>query len=429
MKPSIKAYAPCERPITLKKMDIEEATGEIVFDGVVEKRCGTRRKDVCEPCSEMWSDDAYFALMKGAENFAGGITFITLTPPGSGFFGRTHRAAYSKKRSERCACKKYHEKSDEVVGTPVNSKKYDHSKVATFNHSAPRLTAVTLQKIWRLLSTEMGQDVEDVRMPIARVMEWQHRGLLHVHIIVLGVIPTYIVEWAVHGRSKSESGSRRSVSAATHNGMRWGEQIDVSHISSSDMSQRKRLNSYVTKVVNYAIKDVRQDSNKAYGPREAYLHEIRKHTDDIIKCDSRWAHCRNGHHDDERLKKIDRQSVTPPPRCRKHRRGRHQLGFTGNVLSLNRSWGASLGDARQARVEHARKAYQQTATAVCLDTEKKLITQVQFLGAKRWHPSFIVESPTARTVGEVVGLGYPDKNGDGNGISSRHPQHQVHRHR
>jgi hypothetical protein len=45
MNPSIKTYAPCERPNILKKMDIEEATGEIVFNGVVEKRCGTRAKD------------------------------------------------------------------------------------------------------------------------------------------------------------------------------------------------------------------------------------------------------------------------------------------------------------------------------------------------------------------------------------------------
>ncbi|NCX36771.1 MAG: hypothetical protein EBX19_09275 [Actinobacteria bacterium] len=34
----------------------------------------------------------------------------------------------------------------------------------------------------------------------------------------------------------------------------------------------------------------------------------------------------------------------------KHRRAHHQLGFTGNVLTLNKAWGSSLKRAREARI-------------------------------------------------------------------------------
>jgi hypothetical protein len=66
------------------------------------------------------------------------------------------------------------------------------------------LTAITLQKIWRLLATETQTSVKNVKRPTARVMEWQDRGLLHVHIVVLGKIPANIVKAAINGRNPQD---------------------------------------------------------------------------------------------------------------------------------------------------------------------------------------------------------------------------------
>jgi hypothetical protein len=65
--------------------------------------------------------------------------------------------------------------------------------------------------------------------------------------------------------------------------------------------------------------------------------------------------------------------------CVKHRRGHHQIGFTGNVLTLNRRWGSSLKEARIARSKFASEKAQSLRPADKagrLDTEKNSITHV-----------------------------------------------------
>ena len=375
MSDQLGKYLPCENPFTIFKQTLNHATGEISHEQF-DKRCGSRRKDLCEPCSIVWKDDAYFALMKGARGKSGELTFITLTAPGSKTFGKCHTAQHHGKASERCVCRKYHTPEDPLVGVPLDKRDFQHQKVVEFNNYAPRLLSVTVQKIFRLLATSQGVTAKEARLPMARVFEWQERNLLHCHIIVLGSIPKDIVDAAVNGRAKSYKGRR--VVPAEHKGHRWGTQVDVKHINSGQEAELKKLSTYVTKVVGYALKDVTGAGKEKDLEKAAFRSELRKHTNSVIKCDKSWAKCSAAHNGNPTL--IVRNGELPTRHfCSKHRRGHHQLGFTGNVLSLNRSWGSSLKEARERRRAFAQKRAKPALAAVkaaSLEPEKNSVTYV-----------------------------------------------------
>lgn len=369
----IPKYEKCVRPFFIGREKTNLSTGQVSFSAF-EKRCGTRRKDLCEPCSLVWRDDAYFALMTGAKDYKGEITFITLTAPGWRTFGKAHTAGSSQKKTSRCACRSFHNLEDPLVGLPLNKDDFEHRKIVEFNHLAPRLTAITLQKIWRLMATQNGTSEKEAKRPTARVMEWQSRGLLHVHIIILGKVPINIVRAAVQGR---KSTNRRRVNPTVHKGIRWGTQIDVRYANARNSEQVKKLSGYVTKVIGYAIKDVSREVTQSFPAHNAYRQKLRFYTDEVIKCGSTPFQCGaadSGESPTKMLLKVQKSESL----CRKHYRGKHQLGFTGNVLTLNKSWGSSLGDARRARQKFAIKSQssQDAAKASCLDTEKYFVTHL-----------------------------------------------------
>ena len=291
-----KVYTPCLNPLTIHKRIVNKKTGE-VKEHEFEKRCGSRRKDKCEPCSVIWKDDAYFTLLEPSKNHKGSLTFITLTAPGAWFFGASHTAQFEGKASERCACRKYHKPEEPIVGTPVETPDFDYDKIVEFNNKVSRLTTVTLQKIYRLLVTELNnqlplevpKSLKDVRLPTARVMEWQERGVLHVHIIVRGYIPTYIIENAVKGSPTNKT--RRRIERSSYKNQFWGDQLNVKHINSNDLSQIKQLSSYVIKVVNYALKDVNNEKVADSIQKEIYYSKLRKWTNRVIKCDKPFSQC------------------------------------------------------------------------------------------------------------------------------------------
>ena len=327
----------------------------------------------------IWRDDAYHALINPSKEHQGTITFITLTAPGSGFFGKTHTAQYAGLMSERCACRAFHKPEDEVVGLPIKKikeKEFEYRKVVEFNQKASRLVTVTLQKIYRQLGQLNGKTESEVRLPTARVMEWQSRGVLHAHILIRGNIPTFIVENAVNGSPKNRH--RRRIDPANHAGMRWGAQVNVRHINSGDENQLGRLGGYMTKVVGYALKDVSSQDAIQNLERKKFTRKLRSYTNEVVKCDKSWANCSASPiaTSEQKISDLTRKNR---PFCVRHRRAFHQIGFTGNVLTLNRKWGSSLKQAREARIVFARSQVSGVRDAVKayrLDTELKVVTVV-----------------------------------------------------
>ena len=375
MEATAPKYDPCVNPLVITRTVTNKLTKSKEVTQF-EKRCGTRRADLCNPCSVVWKDDAYFALMKPAKEYKGTITFITLTAPGWRTFGKAHTASYHQLAKERCACSEYHGPNDPLVGIPLSRDKFEHKRVVEFNNNVSRLVAVTLQKIYRLMATEMSKSVDEVRLPTARVVEWQERGLLHVHIIVRGSIPTFIVENAVNGSAKTNK--RRRIEPASTKGHRWGQQVNVRHINSGDETQIGILSGYMTKVVSYALKDVGTSEKEITPARQAFIYKLRSNTNAVIQCDKTWAECSASSTAPSHF--VFRNLELPQRHfCVKHRRGHHQIGFTGNVLTLNRRWGSSLKEARIARSKFASEKAQSLRPAVKagrLDTEKNSITHV-----------------------------------------------------
>lgn len=371
-------YEPCVRPLEITRTTTYLASGKSSVS-VFDKRCGTRRADKCEPCSFVWRDDAYHALMNPSKEHQGTVTFITLTAPGSEFFGKTHTAQYAGLMSERCSCRSFHKPEDEIVGLPIKSakgKEFEYRKVVEFNQKSSRLVTVTLQKIYRQLGQLNGKSEKEVRLPTARVMEWQSRGVLHAHILVRGNIPTFIVENAVNGSPKNKH--RRRIDPANHAGMRWGSQVNVRHINSGDEKQLGRLGGYMTKVVGYALKDVNSQDAIKNLERKKFTRKLRSYTNEVIRCNKPWSICSASPTatNEQRMSDLTR---TNKPYCVKHRRAFHQIGFTGNVLTLNRIWGSSLKQSREARIAFMKSQFSGVRDAVKasrLDTEKKAITVV-----------------------------------------------------
>ena len=406
MSSSGQKYSPCENPFVIRRTAIDTLTGE-VNSNEFEKRCGNRRAGVCQGCSKMWRDDAFFALLKGARQHNDNVTFITFTADGAKTFGATHTAQRSGNVSERCACRKFHKIDDAVIGTPVQTKRkkakpFDYRKIVEFNHYAPRLTAITLQKIWRQLATHTGRTEKESKLPYARVIEWQERGLVHVHVIVLGHIPTFIVERAVNGAESD--GKRRKILPTEHKGHRWGQQVDVRHIKAVGEEDLKKLSSYVTKLVGYAVKDVHFSKVAESDIQQSFKQRLRAETKRVIECDKEWSRCCVG---GKAIPILRSKNVLLPylHLCLRHRRGHHQIGFTGNVLSMGRKWGSSMKDARMQRIQYAsQKKGEHTADkAVCLDKERVFVTLVVVrktsLKSKRLL-DFENLAPTVRNGGE-----------------------------
>ena len=110
---------------------------------------------------------------------------VTLTAPGSDRFGKTHvRHLTKNKKVQRCSCRRYHNENDRLLGTPIDPATYDYDGAAAFNANASRLFAVTMQKLGRLLGR---------KLQVVRVIEFQTRGLVHVHALVLG--PVHLAVW------------------------------------------------------------------------------------------------------------------------------------------------------------------------------------------------------------------------------------------
>jgi hypothetical protein len=383
------SFQPCLHPVTMRRNWLDTSTGE-VGSRDFQVRCGTRREEDCEPCSKVWQADAFHALIRGANEVTEKLTFITLTPGGAAEFGAVHTASYNGRASERCACRAYHRPTSPTVGLPVNPETFDYAKAASFNHAAPRLATVTMQKVWRQMAAATGLTVKEVRCPTVRVMEWQRRGLLHVHLLVRGEVPADVVERAVRGAGKTES--RRSITPASHAGHRWGPQVDVQHIEPRD---RDHLIAYITKMVTYAIKDVTSHSPEKKSPAAAeHRNRMEQAGEEAVTCDNSCSVCKHGWSKSKKAHggiPFEIGSRTSR-KCRRHTRAERQFGFTGNVLSLNRSWGTTLGDARRTRQGWARAQHpapatlpesvvvtweripQHPAPAGCLDVVEELVT-------------------------------------------------------
>jgi len=355
----------CAHPIKLFRTSIDTRTGEMRF-GEYDKRCGSRIHDRCASCSALYRGDAFQVIRSGiidsSTKLPKLLTMITLTAPGADRFGHIHSRNLTKAgKLMRCKCRVYHAKDDQLIGTPIDPDTYDYAAAADFNANATRLFAVSIQKLSRVLNR---------KLKVIRVVEFQQRGLVHVHALVLGPLTQRSLELIVSGGTNLRTG--RKIAPATSGGWTWGKECKADVISGSTPS---KAIAYMVKVINYALKDTGQGECK----NGKHRRQMAKASGKTVRCNHRISDCHHGNRLDfitvesevdgdilqKHLRILD-QGERSQRLCRRHRRAVNGWGFRGHVLAKSRNWGCTFQEVRSRRLNW----HQKTS---CVKTEHLIV--------------------------------------------------------
>ncbi len=207
----------CQRPIQLSPDEPVPGGIDRIFDDrepsrddfdiVHFKACGTRRATLCAPCSRIYQGDARSLIRAGLLGGKGipedvrshASVFATLTAPS---FGRVHRSTLREGVSSPChpssagtcqhgrklGCWTRHDESDDIVGAPLCDECYDYEGAVIWNAASTKLWQRTTIYLRRALAKIVGVTAMElsaqVRLSYVKVIEYQRRGLIHLHLVV-----------------------------------------------------------------------------------------------------------------------------------------------------------------------------------------------------------------------------------------------------
>ncbi|WP_276961456.1 MULTISPECIES: replication initiator [Ferrimicrobium] len=201
----------CRRPVRLSLIPEESGSSEGEcpsphdFDDLYFKACGTRRASLCVPCSRAYQGDARALIRAGLLGGKGvpeevathPAIFATLTAPS---FGSVHRAVSGVsspchparsgtcQHGRRLGCWTRHAESDDIVGAPLCAECYDFSGAVIWNAASTELWKRTTIYLRRALANIVGVTAKElsaqVRLSYVKVIEYQRRGLIHLHVVV-----------------------------------------------------------------------------------------------------------------------------------------------------------------------------------------------------------------------------------------------------
>lgn len=183
----------CSQPVVMTKVDVN--TKEAVD---VSFPCGTSDANRCQSCSEYLQKLRQRQMVEGLSVEGTQSALLTLTAPS---FGAVHRASFTSKDNQalkrvlpqrrevmkqvmmrkngKCGCGKWHEYTDDIVGTPRG--KYDYIGEVIWSHNLPRLVKSLVKRI-RCIARCC--QIEDDEIGIYSVYERQKRGSLHIHALI-----------------------------------------------------------------------------------------------------------------------------------------------------------------------------------------------------------------------------------------------------
>ncbi|CAN5400746.1 plasmid replication initiator protein [soil metagenome] len=364
----------CEHPIRLTGAThhVDAATGEIVAsyrtddepNGHLLKACGTRRATVCVPCSTVYRSDAWQLIaagLRGGKGVPSDVTthpllFVTLTAPS---FGTVHSRRIENGQARIChvesharcrhgrpkACDAIHEPEDPGLGEPLCLDCFDYVGAVLWNAHATELWRRTLIGMQRQLASHLGvrgsKLGDHARLSFAKVVEYQHRGLIHLHVVIrldgpggsTDAPPNSIGISTLEATVVKASQQVRCVYPDTlevSGEVRWGEQIDVRRITLGSVAP-EAVAAYVSK---YATKSTEPLGRLDRRLRASDLERlgVRPHLEQLVRTAWRLG----GRSDLEHLGL---------------RRWAHTLGFRGHWLTKSWHYSTTLGALRAARAE------------------------------------------------------------------------------
>jgi hypothetical protein len=202
----------CARPVRLRGSTVlvDSRTGEVTeryassreIDGQTYVRCGDRRARVCPVCSQEYKGDAWHLLVCGLTGGKGipaavadrPCTFATLTAPSFGpVHGRRQKGPCRARRDKPLCphgrplwCAKRHREKDPQLGQPLCWECYDYTGHVLWQWHAPELWRRFTIAVQRRLAARVGLSVaafrRSCRVAYSKVVEFQARGLVHVHV-------------------------------------------------------------------------------------------------------------------------------------------------------------------------------------------------------------------------------------------------------
>jgi hypothetical protein len=380
----------CAHPVRLRGRveHADQATGEVrtVYstdrepDATLLKACGNRRASVCPSCSATYQADSFqlvAAGLRGGKGVPETVTshprlFVTFTAPS---FGRVHTRkaqgllvfpCHPYRQGVRClhgkpaGCWQRHDEDDPRLGEPLCARCYQAGAQVLWNALAGRLWSRTTIYVYRTLAQLVGLTEGElrrlVRISFAKVAEYQKRGAVHFHAVIrldaatdcsspacVAPPPTgftaELLEAAVRQAAAAVSlvcppvGEDQGVTLVA----RWGEQLDVRHITeATDQGElsAEQVAAYVAKYATKATEALGVTLDHRLGEVELDDLDLPAHVAELVR--ACWE--------------LGGRPSLAELRLRKWA---HMLGFGGHFSTKSRRYSTTLGVLRRARVAHA----------------------------------------------------------------------------
>lgn len=262
------------------------------------------------------------------------------------------------------------------MGTPLCADCYDYEAAVIWQANVGRLWERFCIYLPRHLARHSGVAValvrESLRLSYVKVVEFQRRGLVHLHAVIrldgrteslseLLPAPTWATAPALKEAVQSAAGAVRITQDAGPAGswsLRWGPQVDV-----RDIGEHLERGESIAKIAAYVAKYASKGSEETGWNPESWTQTPRgRHATTMVH--TAWALAE--------LPKLDHLRL---------RKWGKELGYRGHVSSKSRRYSTTLGELRSARGVYRRQA--------SADPDK------------RWAPDVVVRSSW-----QLVGHGY-----------------------
>lgn len=320
--------------------------------------CKDRRSQICPACSYLYKADAWILVsagLIGGKGIPDSVVghpriFATLTAPsfGSVHVRRADGSCHSR-ATGACLhgvfrkCLANHDTGDPKLGTPLCSECFDYEGAVLWNAHASRLWNRTVEQVRIDLATHRGltlpQFRRTARLNYLKVAEFQHRGLVHFHVVLrvdggereISVPPSWLGSELLDA-TLHEVARRFSIVGTDGRSLRWGRQIDVKDVA-SDVRDDRRIASYVAKYATKSTSDSIALARRLRSRREIRDLQLDPHLKRLAL--TAW----------DLADKPEFESL----RLRSHA---HAFGFRGQLITKSRLYSTTFARLRGSRSEH-----------------------------------------------------------------------------
>jgi hypothetical protein len=256
----VRSIGGCSEPIHLwgDCRAMHTGTGELITrrePGRLLVACGNRRAARCPSCSEIYRADTFQLIKAGLvggksvpDTVAGHPkVFATFTAPS---FGPVHHRVMGRDGKPKCChptgpirCRQRHRADDSELGRPLDPGTYDYLGAVIWNALSTRLWAFTVQLLNRAAARLLGVPQRTWttigRVSVAKVAEFQARGVVHFHAIIrldgpepgdpppAGATVDLLIEAIRDAAAAAHVDPPDSEILAALGVIRWGDQLDV----------------------------------------------------------------------------------------------------------------------------------------------------------------------------------------------------------